>query len=84
MEIICDYIREDVEAEVYEKVKEMPENILQQIRITREYVCINKVDIENFIEGYYEPSEPDFDYGEYEGDFEGGGNEMDILDCIFG
>ncbi len=84
VEIICDYIREDVEAEVYEKVKEMPENILQQIRITREYVCINKADIENFIEGYYEPSEPDFDYGEYEGDLEGGGNEIDILDCIFG
>lgn len=84
VEIICDYIREDVEAEVYEKVKEMPENILQQIRITREYVCINKADIENFIEGYYEPSEPDFDYDEYEEDLDGGGNEIDILDCIFG
>ncbi|MCH5343015.1 MAG: restriction endonuclease [Acetatifactor sp.] len=79
---ICEWIKDDVEEEVFELTKDLPQDILSNINIVRNNININMSDIESFIDSYFEPPDLYDDYRERNFDY-GGINEMSILDCIF-
>ena len=82
VETIIEWIKEDIEEEVLNKVKDLPVNIWSQIKVKKEDMNMNRVDIESFIDSYYEPSESEYDYHEEHHDFSGS-SEIDMLDIIF-
>lgn len=82
VQIICEWIKEDVEQEISEKISNIPQEILSTIKISRDNINIDTTDVESFVESYIEPSEPEYDH--HENDYDDGGvSEMSILDCIF-
>lgn len=80
--IICDWIEEDVEQVVYEKIMELPTDIRREVKVLRRNISVYITDIESYIDSYFEPSGFDDDFREIEYDY-GGTSEMDILDSIF-
>ena len=81
-DIVCDFIKEDVEREVSEMVGKLPQDILNRIRISKDDINIERLDVEGYIEGCLEPSEPEYDHHERDYDY-GIAGELDVLDCIF-
>ena len=79
---VCEWIKEDVEKEVSEMIENLPQDILDKIKISKSNVKVDKSDVEEYIESYLEPSEPEYDHHEMDYDY-GIIGEMDILDCIF-
>ena len=79
---VCEWIKEDVEKEVSEMIENLPQDILDKIRISKSNVKVDKSDVEEYIESYLEPSVPEYDHHEMDYDY-GIIGEMDILDCIF-
>lgn len=77
---IYQWIQDDVEQEVLEKINGMPKEVLTSIKIASPNVVI--ADVECFVESYLEPPELEYDHHENEYDY-GRINEMEILDCIF-
>ena len=82
VDILCDWINEDVEQEVSEMIEKLPQDILNKINIPKSDVNIERSDVKWYIESYLEPSEPEYDYHERDYDY-GIAGEMDVLDCIF-
>ena len=82
VDIVCDWIKEDVEQEVCEMIAKLPQDILSKIKISKSDVNIERSDVEGYIESYLEPSEPEYDHHERDYDY-GIASEMDVLDCIF-
>ena len=82
IDIVCDWIKEDVEQEVSEMIKKLPQFILNNIVISKNDVNIKKLDVKEYIESYLEPSEPEYDHHKRDYDY-GIACEMDVLDCIF-
>lgn len=82
IDIVYDWIKEDVEQEVSEMVGKLPQDILNEIVISKNDVNIKRLDVKEYIESYLEPSEPEYDHHEMDYDY-GIIGEMDILDCIF-
>ena len=82
VDIVCDWIQEDVEREVSEMIKKLPQDILDKIRISRSDVNVVRSDVEGYIESYLQPSEIEYDHHERDYDY-GIAGEMDVLDCIF-
>ena len=82
MNNVCEWIKEDVEKEVSEMIENLPQDILDKIRISKSNVKVDKSDVEEYIESYLEPSEPEYDHHEMDYGY-GIIGEMDILDCIF-
>ena len=80
-DIVCDFIKEDVEREVSEMVGKLPQDILNRIRISKDDINIERLDVEGYIEGCLEPSEPEYDHHERDYDY-GITGELDVLDCI--
>lgn len=78
----CEWIKEDVEKEVSEMIENLPQDILDKIKISKSNVKVDKSDVEEYIESYLEPSEPEYDHHEMDYGY-GIIGEMDILDCIF-
>ena len=79
---VCEWIKEDVEKEVSEMIENLPQDILDKIRISKSNVKVDKSDVEEYIESYLEPSVPEYDHHEMDYGY-GIIGEMDILDCIF-
>ena len=79
---ICEWIKDDVEQEIFEMIGDLPQDILSNIQIVKNNIDIDTVNIESFVDSYFEPSETDYDYHESDYDY-GGISEMSILDCIF-
>lgn len=82
VDTICDFIKEDVEQEVSEMIGKLPQDILNRIMISKNNVNVERSDVEGYIEGYLQPSEPEYDHHERDYDY-GISGEMDVLDCIF-
>lgn len=82
MNNVCEWIKEDVEKEVSEMIENLPQDILDKIRISKSNVKVDKSDVEEYIESYLEPSVPEYDHHEMDYGY-GIIGEMDILDCIF-
>lgn len=82
IDIVYDWIKEDVEQEVSEMIGKLPQDILNEIVISKNDVNIKRLDVKEYIESYLEPSEPEYDHHEMDYDY-GIIGEMDILDCIF-
>lgn len=82
VDTICDFIKEDVEQEVSEMIGKLPQDILNRIIISKSNVNVERSDVEGYIEGYLQPSEPEYDHHERDYDY-GISGEMDVLDCIF-
>ncbi len=82
MDGICNFIKEDVEQEILEMIGKLPQDILNRIKISKSDINVEKSDVEEYIESYLEPSEPEYDYHEKDYDY-GITGEMDVLDCIF-
>lgn len=82
VDIVCDWIKEDVEQEVSEMIGKLPKDILDRIKISKNDVNIVRSDVERYIESYLEPSELEYDHHERDSDY-GIAGEMDVLDCIF-
>lgn len=82
VDTVCEWIKEDVEQEVFEMIEKLPQDILDKIKIPKSHVNIEKSDVEGYIESYLEPSKSDYDYHERDYDY-GIAGEMDVLDCIF-
>lgn len=78
----CDWVKEDVEEVVSEMIAELPQDILDNIKIQKEKININEADVDIFVESYLEPSEPEYDYRENDYEYDET-SEMSILDCIF-
>ena len=68
--------------DVSEMIEELPQDILNKIRISKSNVKVEKSDVEGYIESYLEPSVPEYDHHQTDYDY-GVIGEMDILDCIF-
>lgn len=81
VDIVCDWIKEDVEQEVYGMIEKLPQDILKNIEISKKDVNIGRSDVEGYIESYLEPSESE--YEPHEMDYGYGIGEMDVLDYIF-
>lgn len=77
--IVCDWIKEHVEQEVYGMIEKLPQDLLNNIEISKKDVNIGRSDVEGYIENYLEPSESE--YEPHEMDYGIGG--MDVLDYIF-
>ena len=82
MNNVCEWIKEDVEKEVSEMIENLPQDILDKIKISKSNVKVDKSDVEEYIESYLEPSVPEYDHHEMDYGY-GIIGEMDILDCIF-
>ena len=82
VDTICDFIKEDVEQEVSEMIGKLPQDILNRIIISKSNVNVERSDVEGYIEGYLQPSEPEYDHHERDYDY-GISGAMDVLDCIF-
>ena len=82
MNNVCEWIKEDVEKEVSEMIENLPQDILDKIRISKSNVKVDKSDVEEYIESYLEPSVPEYDHHEMDYGY-GIIGEMDILYCIF-
>lgn len=82
VDIVCDWIIEDVEQEVSEMIGKLPPDILNRIKMSASDIHIARSDVEGYIESYLEPSEPEYDHHERDYDY-GIAGEMDVLDCIF-
>lgn len=79
---VCEWIKEDVEKEVSEMIENLPQDILEKIKILKSNVKVEKSDVEDFIESYLGPSVPGYDHHERDYNY-GIIGEMDVLDCIF-
>lgn len=79
---ICEWVRDDVEEEIFEMIEGLPQDILDDIKILRKNINVDATDVDSFIESYLEPSEPEYDHHESDYDY-GGISELSILDCIF-
>lgn len=82
IDIVYDWIKEDVEQEVSEMIGKLPQDILNEIVISKNDVNIKRRDVKEYIESYLEPSESEYDHHERDYDY-GIAGEMDVLDCIF-
>ena len=78
---VCEWIKEDVEKEVSEMIENLPQDILDKIKISKSNVKVDKSDVEEYIESYLEPSELEYDH--HEMDYGYGMGEMNVLDYIF-
>ncbi len=83
VDTVCDFIKEDVEQKVLEMIGKLPQDILNRIKISKSDINVEKSDVEEYIESYLEPSEPEYGYHEKDYDY-GITGEMDVLDCILG
>ncbi len=81
VDIVCDWIKEDVEQEVYGMIENLSQDILNNIEISKKDVNIGRSDVERHIESYLEPSELEYDH--HEMDYGYGMGEMNVLDYIF-
>lgn len=81
VDIVCDWIKEDVEQEVYGMIENLPQDILNNIEISKKDVNIGRSDVERHIKSYLEPSELEYDH--HEMDYGYGMGEMNVLDYIF-
>lgn len=79
---ICEWVRDDVEEEIFEIIEGLPQDILDDIKISRKNINVDTSDVDNFIESYLELSEPKYNHHESDYDY-GGISELSILDCIF-
>lgn len=82
VDTVCEWIKEDVEQEVFEMLEKLPQDILDKIKISKSAVNIERSDVEGYVESYLEPSELEYDHHERNYDY-GIAGEMDVLDCIF-
>ena len=55
VDIVCDWIKEDVEQEVYGMIENLSQDILNNIEISKKDVNIGRSDVERHIESYLEP-----------------------------
>lgn len=82
VDTVCEWIKEDVEQEVFEMLEKLPQDILDKIKISKSDVNIERSDVEGYVESYLELSELEYDHHERNYDY-GIAGEMDVLDCIF-
>lgn len=82
VDIICDFIKEDVEQEVLETIGKLPQDMINRIWISKNNVNVERADVEGYIESCLELSELEYDPQENHYDY-GIVGEMDVLDCIF-
>lgn len=82
VDTVCEWIKEDVEQEVFEMIEKLPQDILDKNKISENHVNIERSDVEGILKSYLEPIEPDYDHHERDYDY-GIVGEMDVLDCIF-
>lgn len=80
--IVCEWIKEDVEQEVFEMIEKLPQDILNKIKISKSDINVGRSDVVGYIKSYLEPSEPEYDHHERDYNY-GIIGEMDVLDCIF-
>lgn len=82
VDTVCEWIREDVEQEVFEMLEKLPQDILDRIRISKFDANVERSDVDGYVESYLEPPEREYDHHERDYDY-GIAGEMDVLDCIF-
>lgn len=82
VDIVCDWIKEDVEQEAFEMIEKLPQEILNGIEISKSDVNVEGSDVEGDIKSYGESSLTEYDH--YERDYDYGmAGEIDVLDYIF-
>ena len=79
--IICEWVKDDVENEISQVIMDLPHNIRRSINISRDNIYIDEREIDDCIERYLGPT--DYEDDVYECDDNKGANELDVLDCIF-
>lgn len=82
VETVCEWIKDDVEQEIFEILEKIPQNLSKKIKISRSSICVVTSDVEGFVGSYLEPSELEYEPHEENYDY-GIMGEMDVLDCIF-
>lgn len=63
-------------------IGKLPQDMINGIRISKSNISVDRSDVEEYIERYLEPLEPEYDHHERDYDY-GIAGEMDVLDCIF-
>ncbi|MHB9940524.1 hypothetical protein CF065_02540 [Clostridium sporogenes] len=79
--IIASWIKDDIHDEIIEKTNILPQDIKSSLYVNYDDININEKSIENFIDLYLKPDEPD--ESDYDYDHYSISGEMDILDIIF-
>lgn len=79
--IISNWIKDDMHDEILKKTNMLPDNVKSCLDINYEDISINEKSIESFIDGYFEPDVPDYEYDDDHHYSVSGG--MSILDIIF-
>lgn len=77
--ILCGWIRDDVEDEIFVKLKNLPEHIMEKVKIEGSNIDMGVEEVEAYVHSYLIP-EPDYERDDYYGN---SSNFENTLEYIF-
>lgn len=82
-ELVLSMIKDDLINEIQHKLESLPELYKKQINMVPSKFDIDIHDLDKYIESYFEPDEPDYDYDDYKSHSHSSSYAYNELDYVF-